>query len=138
MGSVKNVSFSNIHVSDVKVPIMIDQYYCDNNVYCKNQTKAVEISDVRYNKIVGTYTAQPIHLACSNEIPCTHVDLINIQLKPSSVHQGFKQALCWNSYGKIQALMVPSEIDNCLQSVDGAVVKRIAKSHEHLCSVETS
>ncbi|KAF3642236.1 Polygalacturonase [Capsicum annuum] len=29
IGSVKNISFSNIQVSDVRVPIMIDQYYCD-------------------------------------------------------------------------------------------------------------
>ncbi|KAF3431228.1 hypothetical protein FNV43_RR25958 [Rhamnella rubrinervis] len=92
IGSVKNVSFSNIQVSDVKVPIMIDQYYCDKNL-CKNQTGAVGISGVKYDRIIGTYSVQPIHLACSNEIPCTDVDLIDIQLKPSTGYGGFHQAL---------------------------------------------
>ncbi|GFY91549.1 pectin lyase-like superfamily protein [Actinidia rufa] len=62
IGSVKNVSFYNIQVEDVKVPIMIDQYYCDKNS-CKNQTGAIVISGVTYNQIIGTYSVQPIHLA---------------------------------------------------------------------------
>ncbi|XP_017970601.1 PREDICTED: polygalacturonase At1g48100 [Theobroma cacao] len=131
MGSVKNVSFSNIQVSDVKVPIIIDQYYCDKNV-CKNQTGAVAISGVTYDQIIGTYSVQPIHLACSNDIPCTDVDLIDIQLKPSLRYRGFHQALCWNSYGKSQAPLLPSNIDSCLRR-DGGSVKRIARSREHVC-----
>lgn len=129
---MKNVSFSNIQVSDVKVPIMIDQYYCDKNTFCKNQTGAVAISGVKYDRIIGTFSAQPIHLACSKEIPCTDVDLIDIQLSPSPGYRGLKQALCWNSYGKSEAPLVPSSIDYCLRSVDGPV-KRIARSHEHMC-----
>ncbi|XVE85118.1 hypothetical protein DITRI_Ditri17bG0066200 [Diplodiscus trichospermus] len=129
MGSVKNVSFSNIQVSDVKVPIIIDQYYCDKNV-CKNQTGAVAISGVKYDQIIGTYTVQPVHLACSNDIPCIDVDLIDIQLKPSFTYRSFHQALCWNSYGKSQAPLLPSSIDSCLRR-DGGSVKRIARSREH-------
>lgn len=131
MGSVKNVSFSNIQVSDVKVPIIIDQYYCDKNV-CKNQTGAVAISGVKYDQITGTYSAQPVHLACSNDIPCTDVDLIDIQLKPSFRYRGFRQALCWNSYGKSQAPLLPSSIDSCLRR-DGGYVRRIARSRDHVC-----
>ncbi|XVF85024.1 hypothetical protein PTKIN_Ptkin17bG0085300 [Pterospermum kingtungense] len=131
MGSVKNVSFSNIQVSNVKVPIIIDQYYCDKNV-CKNQTGAVAISGVKYDQIIGTYSVQPVHLACSNDIPCTEVDLIDIQLKPSFGYRGFHQALCWNSYGKSQAPLLPSSIDSCLRR-DGGSVKRIARSREHVC-----
>ncbi|XWS34755.1 hypothetical protein CRYUN_Cryun21dG0064700 [Craigia yunnanensis] len=131
MGSVKNVSFSNIQVSDVKVPLIIDQYYCDKNV-CKNQTGAVAISGVKYDQIIGTYSVQPVHLACSNDIPCTDVNLIDIQLKPSFRYRGFHQALCWNSYGKSQAPLLPSSIDSCLRR-DGGSVKRIARSREHVC-----
>ncbi|CAK9166047.1 unnamed protein product [Ilex paraguariensis] len=105
IGSIKNVSFSNIQVSDVKVPIIIDHYYCDKN-FCKNQTGAVAISGVKFDQIIGTYSAQPIHLACSTAVPCTDVDLIDIQLKPSPGYQGFEQALCWNSYGKSQEPLV--------------------------------
>ncbi|KAK9934626.1 hypothetical protein M0R45_021763 [Rubus argutus] len=85
IGSVKNVSFSNIQVSNVNVPIMIDQYYCDKKS-CKNQTGAVAISGVKYDQIIGTYSVQPVHLACSSDIPCTDVDLIDIQLKPSAAY----------------------------------------------------
>ncbi|KAL0004287.1 hypothetical protein SO802_011848 [Lithocarpus litseifolius] len=90
IGSVKNVSFTNVQVSDVKVPIIIDQFYCDKN-FCKNQTGTVAITGVKYDQIVGTYSVQPIRLACSNDIPCTGIDLIDIQLKPSPRYRGFQQ-----------------------------------------------
>nr|QDK56821.1 polygalacturonase [Mangifera indica] len=132
IGSVKNVSFSNIQVTDVKVPIIIDQYYCDKH-FCKNQTGAVAVSGVKYDQIIGTYSVQPIHLACSNDIPCTDVDLIDIQLKPSPKFRGFQQALCWNSYGKSKAPLLPSSIDYCLRRDSASMVKRIERSHEHVC-----
>ncbi|KAL0372366.1 UNVERIFIED_CONTAM: Polygalacturonase [Sesamum calycinum] len=129
--SVKNVTFSNIQVSDVKVPITIDQYYCDKNV-CKNQTGAVAISGVTFNQIIGTYAVQPIHLACSNSIPCTDVDLISIRLEPSSQYRGFQQALCWNSYGKSLGPLAPASMDYCVRS-GSDFVKRIARSHDASC-----
>lgn len=129
---VKNITFSNIQVSNVKYPIIIDQFYCDKHI-CKNQTEAVAISGVRYDQIIGSYTTQPIYLACSSTVPCMDVDLINIQLKPSPEYRSFKQALCWNSYGKSQAPLVPSSIDYCLRR-DGRSVKRTSRSsHEHMC-----
>uniref|UniRef100_A0A7N0ZS00 Polygalacturonase n=1 Tax=Kalanchoe fedtschenkoi TaxID=63787 RepID=A0A7N0ZS00_KALFE len=120
IGYVKNVTFSSMQVSDVKVPVMIDQFYCDKH-RCKNQTDAVAISDIKFNEITGTFSSQPIYLACSSSTPCTGVDLINIQLKPTyGFHelQHQRQALCWNSYGKTQAPLVPSSIDYCLGRPD--------------------
>ena len=111
---------------------MIDQYYCDKN-FCKNQTGSNAISGIKYDQIIGTYLVQPIHLACGNEIPCIDVDLTDIQLKPSLGNRGLiQQALCWNSYGKSQAPLVPSSMDYCLRRVGGSV-ERIAKSHENIC-----
>ncbi|KAI3842882.1 hypothetical protein MKX03_008672 [Papaver bracteatum] len=127
MGSVKNVTFSNIQVSNVSTPIMIDQYYCDKQK-CKNQTEAVAITGVTFNQIVGTYASQPLHLACSDSIPCRNVDLIDIQLKAAVVSAGFHQALCWNSHGKSQAPLVPSSIDYCLRSGVSSF-KKPSKSH---------
>lgn len=130
---MKNVTFSNINVDDVKVPIVIDQYYCDKH-FCKNQTGAVGISGVRYDKIIGSYSVQPVHIACSNDVPCTDVDLIDIQLKPSCDYgRSVKQALCWNSYGRSEAPLFPSSIDYCLRRDRGGSVNRIAKSHENVC-----
>ncbi|EYU22514.1 hypothetical protein ABFS82_05G018100 [Erythranthe guttata] len=132
IGSVKNVTFSNIQVSDVKVPITIDQYYCDKN-QCKNQTGAVAISGVKFDQIIGTYLVQPIHLACSSSVPCTDVDLISIQLEPSINNKhGFQQGLCWNSYGKSLGPLAPASMDYCVRS-GSEFVKRISKSHDISC-----
>ncbi|KAK7309716.1 hypothetical protein RJT34_06669 [Clitoria ternatea] len=131
IGMVKNVTFSRIQVYDVMYPIMIDQYYCDKHV-CKNQTGTVVIAGVKFDQISGTYAMQPIYLACSNSIPCTDVDLTDIQLRPSLKHQGLQQAVCWNSYGKSQGPLLPSSIDSCLRS-GGGLIKRIARSHDRVC-----
>ncbi|KAL2547143.1 Pectin lyase-like superfamily protein [Forsythia ovata] len=131
LGSVKNVTFSNIQLSEVKVPIMIDQYYCDKNI-CKNQTGAVAISGVKFDQIIGTYSVQPIHLACSNSVPCVDVVLIDIQLKPYPGCAGIQQALCWNSYGKSQAPLVPSSMDYCVRSGND-LLKRISRSYDDRC-----
>lgn len=128
-GSVKNVTFSNIQVTDVRVPIMIDQYYCDKQV-CKNQTEAVGISGVKFDQIVGTYSVKPIHLACSSSIPCTDVDLVSIRLNPSKEYSAFQQALCLNSYGKSLGPLVPETMDYCVRS-ESDFVRRISRSHDH-------
>ncbi|KAF2292769.1 hypothetical protein GH714_028050 [Hevea brasiliensis] len=99
----------------------------------QNQTEAVAISGVRYDQIIGSYTVQPIYLACSSNVPCIGVDLINIQLKPSQGYTSFKQAFCWNSYGKSQAPLVPSSIDYCLRGDGGSVERTSRSSHEHVC-----
>ncbi|CAN8266403.1 unnamed protein product [Cochlearia groenlandica] len=141
LGVVKNLTFSNIQVTDVKVPIVIDQYYCDKSK-CKNQTRAVSISDVKYNNIYGSFTVQPVRIACSNNVPCMNVDLMDIKLKPSGgirglkTHQQQQQVLCWNSYGKTQEPLVPSSIGYCLKksNVYGFYSMRfIARSNEKLC-----
>lgn len=126
---VKNVTFSRIRIYDVLFPIMIDQYYCDKQM-CKNQTGTVVISGVNFDQISGTYAVQPVHLACSNFIPCTDVDLTDIQLRPSLKYRGSQQATCWNSYGKSQGPLVPASIDYCLRS-GGGLIKRIARSHDY-------
>ncbi|GFP97478.1 polygalacturonase at1g48100 [Phtheirospermum japonicum] len=117
LGSVTNVTFSNIQVSDVKVPITIDQYYCDKSV-CANQTEAVAISGIKFDQIIGTYTSQPIRLACSNSIPCVDVDLVSIELKPSPQYTSGldHQGLCWNSYGNSSGPLVPESMDYCVRS----------------------
>nr|GEW28749.1 polygalacturonase At1g48100 [Tanacetum cinerariifolium] len=79
-GSVQGVTFSNIQVSKVETPIIIDQYYCDGG-NCKNDTSAVAVSGVSYQNIRGTYTQNPVRFACSDSLPCTDVTLDTIQLQ---------------------------------------------------------
>ncbi|XP_077217798.1 polygalacturonase At1g48100-like [Tasmannia lanceolata] len=114
LGSVKSVSFSNIQVSNVKIPIAIDQFYCDKKA-CTNKTNAVAISDINYDRINGTYSTQVIYLACSSSIPCINIGIANISLVPSAEAGELKQALCWNTYGKSQAPLLPTSID-CLET----------------------
>jgi len=61
-GSVQGLMFSNIQVSKVQIPIVIGQFYCDKTK-CQNQTSVVALSEINYEKITGTYTVKPVHLA---------------------------------------------------------------------------
>lgn len=131
VGSVRNVSFTNVQVSDVKVPIAIDQYYCDKGC-CRNRSEAVAVTGVKFDQIVGTYASQPVYLACSQDVPCIDVELVNVQLKPSLDPGGLRRALCYNSYGKSTAPLLPSCIDGCLRSESG-FLKRTARSHDKVC-----
>ncbi|XP_059064638.1 polygalacturonase At1g48100-like [Cryptomeria japonica] len=108
VGSVKGVSFSNIQVSNVRIPIDINQFYCDIEA-CPNRTSAVFIREVTYAKIVSTYIDKPLYLACSNDIPCTDLKLQNIKLKPAVTYE---DPFCLNSYGQSNLTFTV----DCLQS----------------------
>ncbi|CAL9146772.1 polygalacturonase At1g48100-like [Musa acuminata AAA Group] len=130
VGSVRNVSFSNVQVVDVDVPIVIDQYYC-NRRSCRNRTDAVAISEVTYKKISGTYRFQPMNLACSDGMPCTGVALRDIELSPANETQVPREAFCWKSYGESQGLLHPLSL-GCLQRPT-RLMKAQMKSHNDTC-----
>ncbi|KAL0336136.1 UNVERIFIED_CONTAM: Polygalacturonase [Sesamum radiatum] len=106
VGSVQGVQFSNIQVSEVQLPIVIDQYYCDK-AKCKNQTAAVALSGINYENIRGTYTVKPLHFACSDNMPCTDVTLSNIQLKPLQEHYHMYDPYCWQTFGQLYSPTLP-------------------------------
>lgn len=113
-GSVQGVMFSNIQVSNVETPIVIDQYYCNENT-CPNKTSAVAISGVSYQGIKGTYTRSPVHLACSESAPCAGITLSGIVLNPT--YQDSKNGpFCWEAFGKIQTATTPPI--TCLRNGD--------------------
>lgn len=112
MGYVRNISFSNIQISNVKIPINIDQYYCQRRT-CMNRTSAVAISDVTYEKIKGTYVNTALHLACSDNVPCTDLKLNDIELRPAYVSA---RPFCWKSYGQSQAPLQPDTTVACLRA----------------------
>ncbi|KAK4429826.1 Polygalacturonase [Sesamum alatum] len=111
-GSVQGVQFSNIQVSEVQLPIVIDQYYCDK-AKCKNQTAAVSLSGINYENIRGTYTVKPVHFACSDNMPCTDVTLSNIQLKPLQERYHMYDPYCWQTFGQLYTPTIPPV--ECLQ-----------------------
>lgn len=108
-GSVQGVTFSNIQVSGVKTPIMIDQFYCDGSK-CQNKSSAVAVSDINYINIKGTYASNPVHLACSDALPCTGISFSAIELNPV---QQDSQPFCWNTFGELRSSTVPPI--NCLK-----------------------
>ncbi|EEF36999.1 polygalacturonase At1g48100 [Ricinus communis] len=111
-GSVQGVLFSNIQVSEVQLPIVIDQFYCDKST-CKNQTTAVSLSGINYEKIRGTYTVKPVHFACSDALPCIDVSLTTIELKPVQAQYHMYDPFCWQTFGELNTPTTPP-ID-CLQ-----------------------
>ncbi|CAA2995925.1 polygalacturonase At1g48100-like isoform X1 [Olea europaea var. sylvestris] len=111
-GSVQGVQFSNIQVSEVQLPIVIDQFYCDKRK-CSNQTSAVALSGINYANIRGTYTVKPVHFACSDSMPCTGVTLTGIQLKPLQEHYHMYDPYCWQTFGELYSPTVPPI--QCLQ-----------------------
>ncbi|XP_057528741.1 polygalacturonase At1g48100-like [Amaranthus tricolor] len=111
-GSVQGITFSNIQVSEVQLPIVIDQYYCDKST-CKNASAAVAVSGVTYQNIKGTYTVKPVHLACSDELPCTDITLNTIQLTPLQEQHHLYDPYCWQSFGELMAPIAPPL--GCLQ-----------------------
>ncbi|KAG0475934.1 hypothetical protein HPP92_012775 [Vanilla planifolia] len=106
-GSVSAVTFDGIKMEAVRNPIIVDQYYCLSKP-CANQTSAVRISDVVYSNIKGTYDIRtpPIHLGCSDAVPCTNITLSEVELLPA---QGdvVSEAFCWNAYGATTTITIP-------------------------------
>ncbi|VFQ84889.1 unnamed protein product [Cuscuta campestris] len=109
-GSVSGVSFDNVRMDDVRNPIIIDQYYCNNKAMgsCTNQTYGVHISGVLYSNIKGTYDVRspPMHLACSDSVPCTNLTLSEVELYPSQ-GQRMWDPFCWNAYGDLVTVTIP-------------------------------
>ncbi|XP_073281377.1 polygalacturonase At1g48100-like [Primulina huaijiensis] len=120
-GLVKGVTFTNVQVSGVGTPLMINQFYCNSNK-CANKTSAVGISDISYQSIKGTYTVRPVYFACSDSRPCVGVKLANVELTPFSRST---DPFCWEAYGNLQTATIPPI--NCLRSSSssssGSVVK---------------
>ncbi|KAK9067297.1 hypothetical protein SSX86_014623 [Deinandra increscens subsp. villosa] len=105
-GSVQGVTFSNIQVSNVETPIIIDQYYCDGSK-CQNKSSAVAISEISYENIRGTYTENPIRFACSTSTPCTDINLDTIQLQAVQQNYDLLKPFCSNAYGELKTSTNP-------------------------------
>ncbi|KAG8498517.1 hypothetical protein CXB51_004915 [Gossypium anomalum] len=125
-GSVQGVLFSNIQVSEVQLPIVIDQFYCDKRK-CSNETAAVALSGITYEKIRGTYTVKPVHFACSDSLPCIGVTLSAIELKPVQERYHLYDPFCWQTFGELTTPTVPPI--SCLQ-IGKPTNNRVQSDHD--------
>ncbi|CAL9175850.1 polygalacturonase At1g48100-like [Musa acuminata AAA Group] len=112
-GSAQSIRFSNIRVTEVQTPIVIDQFYCDKSS-CKNQTSAVALSGIAYENIKGTYTVKPVHFACSDTSPCSDISLTGVELKPLQEQYHMYQPFCWQTFGELYTPTIPPIV--CLQN----------------------
>ncbi|QCD82301.1 polygalacturonase At1g48100 [Vigna unguiculata] len=127
-GSVQGILFSNIQVSEVQFPIVIDQFYCDKR-NCKNQTSAVSLAGINYERIKGTYTVMPVHFACSDSLPCVDVSLTSVELTPIQEQNHLYDPFCWQTYGELKTPTLPPI--GCLQ-IGKPTNNRIQTDHD-LC-----
>ncbi|CAA0820190.1 Pectin lyase-like superfamily protein [Striga hermonthica] len=104
-GAVSNVSFTNIRVSKVDTPIVIDQYYSDEG-HTQNKTSAVAVTDISFVKIQGTYNQKAVSIACSDNSPCKGVTLSNIGLNSASLET--ESPLCYRAYVSVEDPVSPS------------------------------
>ncbi|KAF9626696.1 hypothetical protein IFM89_038791 [Coptis chinensis] len=113
-GYVRAVRFENVRVENIANPIIIDQFYCDSPKSCKNQTSAVEISQIVYRNISGTTkSARAMKFACSDTVPCNKIVLGNINLEKDD---GTVETYCNSATGFGYGYVHPSA--DCLQSSD--------------------
>ncbi|XP_056167633.1 polygalacturonase-like [Syzygium oleosum] len=111
-GRVSQVFFSNLRFTAVKNPIIIDQYYCDARDACPKTETGVQISDVHYQMAFGTSSTKvAINLNCSNNVPCTNINLDTIKLE--SANEGEEPiSSCNNAFGTTVGIVEPK---SCLQ-----------------------
>ncbi|KAF1796673.1 glycoside hydrolase family 28 protein [Mucor lusitanicus] len=89
-GSVSDVRFEHVKLNKVENPIIIDEYYCDNNQksYCqKNSDKSLTISNVVINDITGSVSEKknPImSINCAPGTPCSGFSVSNVNISKNS------------------------------------------------------
>lgn len=129
-GAVTAVTFAGIRMDDVRNPIIIDQYYCLGPKSCPNATSAVRISGVTYADIRGTYDVRspPVHLACSDAVPCTNITLAGVELLPARDYF-VMEPFCWNAYGVAATLTIPPVTPACLTEGMPRAVMELGTDH---------
>ncbi|XP_045806044.1 probable polygalacturonase At1g80170 [Trifolium pratense] len=99
-GFARRITFENIRFIRAHNPIMIDQFYCVNQMVCKNETKAIKISDVTYRGISGTsLTDKAINLNCDQNVGCSNLVFDRVYVR-SAVPKMKVFSFCHNAHGR--------------------------------------
>ncbi|GFP88989.1 probable polygalacturonase at3g15720, partial [Phtheirospermum japonicum] len=100
-GFARNIIFSQINFTAVDNPVIIDQFYCPHMI-CANQTSAVEVSNVTFRGLRGTYSSKEaaVNLRCSDTVPCTHIVLDDLHIESTDAQKTKAvESYCNNAYG---------------------------------------
>ncbi|XP_042495428.1 exopolygalacturonase-like [Macadamia integrifolia] len=96
--TVTNVRFEDITLTNVSNPIIINQNYCDKKA-CESTPSRVKLTDIHFKNIKGTtFGKTGVTLTCSKGVPCEKVELVDIDLKPSTA-AGDLASTCENVNG---------------------------------------
>eukprot|EP00850_Spirogloea_muscicola_P015311 SM000116S24232 [mRNA] locus=s116:253704:256426:+ [translate_table: standard] len=102
-GSVHDITFSQLTMVAVALPVVIDQFYCDKmcDLSCKNATDAVQVSNIVFRDIVGTTsTGTAVSILCSDTNPCVNVSIIDVDITlDTTSHYTSVTSKCWQAYG---------------------------------------
>ncbi|OAY69742.1 putative polygalacturonase, partial [Ananas comosus] len=112
-GFARSILFENINFTDVKNPVIIDQYYCDGSHNCPDKPEAVEISNITYAYLQGTSDDQTaVTFNCSQTVGCSDIRLgfVNISSTPTGEETN---SYCINAHGDTQGYVIPDV--RCLQ-----------------------
>ncbi|KAL6205416.1 hypothetical protein ACLB2K_022676 [Fragaria x ananassa] len=111
-GSVSNVTFQHIQMDKVDNPIVIDQQYCPGSGCTAPKTSEIQITDVKYIDIWGTSnTETAVNFKCSENKPCTKIELRDINLNYSGGREANES--CLNAKGVASGKEYPK---SCLQT----------------------
>ncbi|BFG20225.1 hypothetical protein CerSpe_064980 [Prunus speciosa] len=81
-GYAYNIRFKNIMMDNVTNPIIINQYYCDQDEPCQEQASAVKISNVVYDNVKGTSASKvAVKFDCSKCFGCKGILLRNVNIQ---------------------------------------------------------
>ncbi|TYH68253.1 hypothetical protein ES332_D06G245500v1 [Gossypium tomentosum] len=120
-GYASDMQFMNLLMENVAYPIIIDQYYCDSDLPCANQTLAVKVDNISYVHIKGTSAVEEaIRFACSDSLTCEGLYLEDIQLVSET--RGITKSFCWEAYGSSSGLVQPAP---CLTCSDGFIKQKV-------------
>ncbi|KAJ6308807.1 hypothetical protein OIU76_018404 [Salix suchowensis] len=108
-------------MENVSNPIIIDQYYCDAQMPCANQTSAVKVENIFFRRIKGTSaTEEAIKFACSDDFPCKGLYMEDVHLLSNT--GGTTRSFCWQAYGSSRGLVHPSP---CFSSSEGFIKEKV-------------
>ncbi|CAK9310411.1 unnamed protein product [Citrullus colocynthis] len=124
-GSATDITFKNMLMKNVSNPIIIDQYYCDSNLPCANQTSAVKVENISFIHIKGTTaTNEAIKFACSDTFPCVGLLLEDILLLSNDAE--ISTSSCWQAHGSISGPVYPPP---CFLSSENFIQQKVQPDH---------
>ncbi|KAH0986259.1 hypothetical protein GBA52_013436 [Prunus armeniaca] len=113
-GYAKNITFEKITLDAAKNPIIIDQFYCNQDHNCKSQASALLVEDVKYIDFEGTSAnEEAIKLDCDQNSGCRNIIMDRIKIT-SAVPDKKIYASCNNAIGTSIGTIVPNV--PCLKS----------------------